>query len=146
MQCQLVRYNWGYNNAVYIVSTLCEPGGKIKDLSIEMSSISQFFILSPRGDVIIRRDFLGNVPKQAAEIFFRTCKFWTEEGGEEHQDEAPPVFSVDGVTYLHTREGGLQLVCTTLDNVSPSFVLEFLRRMCIIIKDYCGLLTEVNFG
>jgi hypothetical protein len=25
--------------------------------------ISQFFILSPRGDVIIRRDYLGNVPK-----------------------------------------------------------------------------------
>ena len=109
-----------------------------------MSSISQFFILSPRGDVIIRRDFLGNVPKQSAEIFFRTCKFWKEEGGEEHQDEAPPVFSVDGVTYLHTREGGLQIVATTRDNVSPSFVLEFLRRMCIIIKDYCGLLTEVR--
>lgn len=25
--------------------------------------ISQFFVLSPRGDVIIRRDYLGNVPK-----------------------------------------------------------------------------------
>lgn len=25
--------------------------------------ISQFFILSPRGDVIIRRDYLGNVTK-----------------------------------------------------------------------------------
>jgi hypothetical protein len=25
--------------------------------------ISQFFILSARGDVIIRRDYLGNVPK-----------------------------------------------------------------------------------
>ena len=105
--------------------------------------ISQFFILSPRGDVIIRRDFLGNVPKQSAEIFFRSCKFW-KEGDEEQHDEAPPVFSVDGVTYLHTKEGGLQLVATTRDNVSPSFVLEFLRRMCVIIKDYCGLLTEVK--
>jgi hypothetical protein len=28
--------------------------------------ISQFFILSPRGDVIIRRDYLGNVPKVKA--------------------------------------------------------------------------------
>ncbi len=25
--------------------------------------ISQFFILSPRGDTIIMRDYLGNVPK-----------------------------------------------------------------------------------
>lgn len=98
--------------------------------------ISQFFILSPRGDVIVRREFLGNVPRTSAEIFLRNCKFWKDG------DEAPPVFIVDGVTYLHTREGGLQLVATTRDNVSPTFVLEFLRRMCTIIKDYCGLLTE----
>jgi hypothetical protein len=25
--------------------------------------ISQFFILSPRGDTVITRDYLGNVPK-----------------------------------------------------------------------------------
>ena len=25
--------------------------------------ISQFFILSPRGDTIVARDYLGNVPK-----------------------------------------------------------------------------------
>lgn len=36
----------------------------------------------------------------------------------------------------------MQVVATTRDNVSPSFVLEFLRRICTIIKDYCGLLTE----
>lgn len=28
--------------------------------------ISQFFILSPRGDTIITRDYLGNVPKARA--------------------------------------------------------------------------------
>jgi len=26
-------------------------------------AISQFFILSPRGDTIVARDYLGNVPK-----------------------------------------------------------------------------------
>ncbi len=105
--------------------------------------ISQFFVLSARGDVIIRRDFLGNVPKQSPEIFFRLCKFWTD-GEEQIQGEAPPVFANDGITYLHTKEGGLQFLATTRDNVSPSFVLEFLRRMCVIIKDYCGSLTEVR--
>mmetsp|Transcript_5129 Transcript_5129/g.11158 ORF Transcript_5129/g.11158 Transcript_5129/m.11158 type:complete len:447 (+) Transcript_5129:390-1730(+) len=98
--------------------------------------ISQFFILSPRGDVIIRRDFLGNVPRASAEIFFRNARFWKEG------DEAPPVFNIDGVTYLHLTEGGVELVATTRDNVSPSFVLEFLRRVCMIIKDYCGFLSE----
>ena len=52
------------------------------------------------------------------------------------------MFLIDGVTYLHIKEGGVQMVVTTRDNVSPSFCLEFLRRMCIIIKDYCGMLSE----
>lgn len=98
--------------------------------------LSQLFILSPRGDVIIRKDFLGDVQKNAAETFFRHCKFWSDG------DEAPPVFAVDGVTYLYTKEGGLQILATTRQNVSPSLYLEFLRRLCTIIKDYCGMMNE----
>jgi AP-4 complex subunit mu-1 len=49
---------------------------------------------------------------------------------------------VDGVSYLHLRDGGVQVVATTRDNMSPSFVLEFLKRICTIIKDYCGVLSE----
>ncbi|MEW5310417.1 MAG: hypothetical protein WDW38_002216 [Sanguina aurantia] len=98
--------------------------------------ISQFFILSPRGDVIIRRDYLGDVPKASTEIFFRTARFWSD--GE----EAPPVFNHDGVTYMHIKEAGVELVATTRGNLSPSFVLEFLRRVCVVIKDYCGFLSE----
>lgn len=130
--------------------------------------ISQFFILSPRGDVIIRRDYLGNVPKvgvhgedrglkpplclyttaacsiqqqhtvhtsmrppctprhplptlvrlpttppnttqhnstpnmqTSSETFFRASKF--HKAG----DEAPPVFIVDGVSYLSIKVGVL---------------------------------------
>lgn len=98
--------------------------------------ISQFFILSTRGDVIIRKDYLGNVPRGSAEVFFRNSKFWKEG------DEAPPVFIVDGVSYMYLKDSGVQLVATTRHNMSPSFVLEFLRRICTIIKDYCGQLSE----
>mmetsp|Transcript_22213 Transcript_22213/g.38009 ORF Transcript_22213/g.38009 Transcript_22213/m.38009 type:complete len:453 (+) Transcript_22213:117-1475(+) len=98
--------------------------------------ISQLFILSARGDVIIRRDFQGNVPRSSPETFFRNCKFWKEG------DEAPPVFLVDGVTYIHLKDGGVEVVATCRDNLSPSFVLEFLRRACTLIKDYCGTLSE----
>lgn len=111
-------------------------GAKLLGRKVAGKMISQFFILSPRGDVIIRRDYLGNVPKASTEVFFRSSKFWKD--GE----EAPPIFLVDGVTYLHVKEGGVELVATTRDNISPSFVLEFLRRICTIIKDYCGFLSE----
>ncbi|MCO5575871.1 hypothetical protein L7F22_029676 [Adiantum nelumboides] len=50
--------------------------------------ISQFFVLSLRGDNIIFRDYRADVPKSSAEIFFRNVKFWKGEEGE----EAPPVF------------------------------------------------------
>ncbi|KAK9834962.1 hypothetical protein WJX81_000070 [Elliptochloris bilobata] len=99
--------------------------------------ISQFFILSPRGDTIITRDYLGNVPKGSTEVFFRKIKFW-DRGGR----DAPPVFHVDGVSYLHVKDGGVLLVATTRENVSPSLILELLRRIGGIIKDYCGLLSE----
>lgn len=93
----------------------------------------------------------------SSEIFFRKVKFW-DKGGK----DAPPVFLVDGVNYLHVKvlrnvmvsfnaaphapfkspstevlifqDGGVQLVATTRENVSPSLVLELLRRIAGIIK------------
>lgn len=44
------------------------------------------------------------------------------------------MFIVDGTTYLHTRDGGLHLVATTRENVSPSLVLELLKRVGSIIR------------
>lgn len=109
-----------------------------------MSSVSQFFVLSPRGDSIIFRDFRGEVPKSAPEIFFRNVKFWQGK-----QQNAPPVFNLNGVNYLYLKHNGLYMVFTTESNVSPCFVLELLNRLTKLFKDYCGVLTEesirVNF-
>ncbi|KAJ0476740.1 putative Longin-like domain superfamily, Mu domain, AP-2 complex subunit mu superfamily protein [Helianthus annuus] len=57
--------------------------------------ISQFFVLSQRGDNIVFRDYRGDVQKGSAEIFFRKVKFWKEDG----ETEAPPVFG-----YILTSE------------------------------------------
>ncbi|XP_062029546.1 AP-4 complex subunit mu isoform X1 [Rosa rugosa] len=100
--------------------------------------ISQFFVLSQRGDNIVFRDYRGEVPKGSAEIFFRKVKFWKEDG----QEEAPPVFNVDGVNYFHVKVVGLLFVATTRANVSPSIVLELLQRIARVIKDYVGVLNE----
>lgn len=59
--------------------------------------ISQLFILSPRGDTIIKKEFRYDVPKVAPEVFFRAVKFWKD--GE----KAPAVFNEDGVNYLHVK-------------------------------------------
>jgi AP-4 complex subunit mu-1 len=117
--------------------------------------ISQFFILSPRGDAIIYRDFLGNVPHSSRETYFRHSRFWRAAGLSGLSPpgapplppscaplDAPPVFMVGGVTYLRVREAGLDFVATTRDNPSPSYVLEFLRRVAALCRDYLGALSE----
>uniref|UniRef100_A0A7S2NIW1 MHD domain-containing protein n=1 Tax=Zooxanthella nutricula TaxID=1333877 RepID=A0A7S2NIW1_9DINO len=96
--------------------------------------ISQFYILSLRGDTIITRDFRGDVVKGTAEIFFRKVKFW-------HGD-APPIFNLDGVSYIFVKKNGLYFVATTGHNVSPCAVVELLTKMAKVFKDFCGVLNE----
>ncbi|KAI4337605.1 hypothetical protein L6164_016000 [Bauhinia variegata] len=100
--------------------------------------ISQFFVLSQRGDRIVYRDYRGEVQKGSTEMFFRKVKFWKEDG----QEDAPPVFNVDGVNYFHVKVVGLLFVATTRVNISPSFALELLQRIARVIKDYLGVLSE----
>ncbi|CAD5185838.1 unnamed protein product [Musa acuminata subsp. malaccensis] len=100
--------------------------------------IAQFFVLSQRGDNIVFRDYRGEVSKGSAEIFFRKVKFWKED----EEEEAPPVFNVDGVNYIHVKIAGLFFVTTTRVNVSPSLVLELLQRIARVTKDYLGVLNE----
>ncbi|PNX76298.1 AP-4 complex subunit mu-1-like protein [Trifolium pratense] len=102
--------------------------------------ISQFFVLSQRGDNIVFRDYRGEVQKGSPETFFRKVKFWKEDA----DGDAPPVF-VDGVNYFHVKVAGLLFVATTRINVSPSLVLELLQRTARVIKDYLGVLNEDSF-
>ena len=62
-------------------------------------------------------------------------KFW-EKG------EAPPVFRVDGVSYLFIKRNSLLLAVTTRFNVSPAATIELLNRVAKVFKDYCGVLSE----
>jgi len=102
--------------------------------------ISQFFVLSLRGDTIVSRDYIGDVQKvkTSAEVFYHKVKRWSEDS----EDEAPPVFCVEGVQYFHMKMGGVFLVATSRKNVSPALILELLHRVANIIKDYCGVLNE----
>jgi len=96
--------------------------------------ISQFFILSLRGDTIVTRDFRKDVVKGTAEVFFRKVKFW-------HGDP-PPIFILDGVSYIFIKKSGLYFVATTSFNVSPVAVVELLTKMAKVFKDFCGVLSE----
>jgi len=100
--------------------------------------ISQFFVLSPRGDTILAKQYrstsgIGAHERSHTEAFFRKIKFWddladgdaalhaettaetTSNGNsEEHKQEkrtgdAPPVFRMpDGQTYFNVRRNGVR--------------------------------------
>lgn len=117
--------------------------------------LSQFFILSARGDTIITRDCKYiyklryivrlDLGRETSEIFFRKVKFW--------QGDPPPTFvsffimikvkqNVDGINYFYTKKFGIFFVATTKHNVSPSYVFDILYRMMKVFRDFCGVLNE----
>ena len=98
--------------------------------------IHQFFILSPRGDTIINKDYRGDASPSLHETFFRKVNFWDGKG------DAPPVFQLEGFNFLYIKRNALLIACTTKFNVSPSVTLELLNRLSKVFKDYCGVLTE----
>jgi AP-4 complex subunit mu-1 len=116
--------------------------------------ISNFFVLSPRGDTIIVKTYrndrgdVGAHERSHTEAFFRKIKFWDDmnlvpggggdvsadvQGGsgavdgskKQKSGDAPPVFMMpDGLTYLHVKRNGLIFGCATSRNVSPTTVIE----------------------
>jgi AP-4 complex subunit mu-1 len=100
-------------------------------------SISQFFILSARGDTIIYRDFRKDLKKGINELFFRKVAFWKDEGGE-----APPIFNIEGINFIFFKKFEMYFVFATKENNSPSYYLEILWGLMKVIKDHCGIISE----
>ncbi|GAB1290367.1 AP-4 complex subunit mu-1 [Apodemus speciosus] len=98
--------------------------------------ISQFFILSSKGDPLIYKDFRGDSGgRDVADLFYR--KLTGLPGGE-----SPVVMYHDDRHFIHIRHSGLYLVATTSENVSPFSLLELLSRLATLLGDYCGSLNE----
>nr|XP_041568190.1 AP-4 complex subunit mu-1 isoform X1 [Taeniopygia guttata] len=96
--------------------------------------LSQLFILSSKGDLLIHRDFRGGSPVPVPE-FFR------------HGVEQPPPFqSLGGLHFAHVRHGGLFFGASTEGDASPFTIIEFLNRLVTLLRDFCGPLSEKSLG
>ena len=100
--------------------------------------LSQFFLLSERGDTLVYRDYRGDIVSSTPDIFYRRIKTMQASGGA----LPPPIFNVEGTQFIYIIQYGLYFVCTTIENVSPCFVLEFLQKISMLCKDYCGVVHE----
>jgi AP-4 complex subunit mu-1 len=96
--------------------------------------ISQLFILSSRGDILINRDLRGDLIKETPEIFYRKVKL--------SEEDFPPVFNIEGISYIYLKKQNIYIVTTTRFNVSPSLILEYMNKIINVIKDFCGVISE----
>lgn len=97
--------------------------------------ISQFFILSSKGDHLIYKDFRGEASKDSINVFYEMV---TALSG----DQPPVVMTHKDHHFIHVRQGGLYWVASTKTNPSPFTIIEFLNRLAALTKDYCGSLSE----
>lgn len=96
--------------------------------------ISQIFFLSARGDTVINRDFRSDLIKNTPELFYRKVKL--------SKGDVEPIFNIEGINFAYLKKSTLYIVATTRFNVSPSYILELLNRIVVIIKDFCGVINE----
>jgi AP-4 complex subunit mu-1 len=96
--------------------------------------ISQFMILSARGDTLIVKDFRNDLSKNTSEVFYRTVKT--------AKDDPLPFFNKDGVNYAFIKNNSLFLLLTSRFNFVASIAIDFLNNVLKNIKDYCGVFTE----
>ena len=93
-------------------------------------SISQFFVLSPRGDTIISRDYRSDCPKNTTGVLS-----WVK------LERRRASCVLDEVHCIQVKKSGLYFVMTTRFNVSPCLFIDLLNRLQVF-KDYCGILSE----
>ncbi|XP_065919931.1 uncharacterized protein [Dysidea avara] len=99
---------------------------------------SKLFVLSPRGDTIVLRDYRHDLPDGVAEMFYKEVKKWQDT----HDTPPPPAINCNGVQFVYIRRNSLYIVCATKFNISPACGIELLTRVSNLFKDYCGVFNE----
>ncbi|KAG8430950.1 hypothetical protein GDO86_019671 [Hymenochirus boettgeri] len=98
--------------------------------------ITQLFILSSKGDLLIHKDYRGSSTNtNVAEGLYRKLSSMPS-------DQAPVVTEHEGCHFINVRHQGLFFVIGINSNDSPFMYIELLNRLASLIKDYCGDLSE----
>ena len=94
--------------------------------------ISQFYILSERGDKIVFKDYRFDVIR-SEEIFFK------EITASKRKDAC---FTSNGIQFFQIKRNSLWYVCCTRENVSAMIGINVLELIYSILKDFLGEITE----
>ncbi|KAM4676617.1 LOW QUALITY PROTEIN: AP-4 complex subunit mu-1 [Discoglossus pictus] len=98
--------------------------------------ISQLFILSSKGDLLIHKDYraLSSNANVVDGLYLKLSSL--------PSDQAPVVTVHDGCHFIHTRQRGLYFIISISPSDSPFVYIDLLTRLASLIRDYCGDLSE----
>eukprot|EP01121_Diplochlamys_sp_Union-15-3_P015279 TRINITY_DN5019_c0_g1_i2.p1 TRINITY_DN5019_c0_g1~~TRINITY_DN5019_c0_g1_i2.p1 ORF type:complete len:267 (-),score=37.15 TRINITY_DN5019_c0_g1_i2:426-1226(-) len=100
-------------------------------------AVQSVFILNFLGDVIIEKHYRGLINRaQLCEMF------WDIVSKAEKPTEVLPVVSVSKYYLIHIQTNGLFFLATSLKEVPPLLVVEFLHRLSDTFKGYFGSISE----
>lgn len=92
--------------------------------------IQEFLVISPRGDTLIAKNYVGTVNRSTADTFLRMAK----GKGVQWGSSPPPVFQFEGVTYCYVQTNQMYFVVTTLKNCQAATLIELLQRLSRVFK------------
>jgi AP-4 complex subunit mu-1 len=49
------------------------------------------------------------------------------------------------VNFIHLKRQNMYFVCTTRYNVSASLILEYIERLCVVLRDFIGVESEESY-
>ncbi|XP_068130139.1 AP-4 complex subunit mu-1 [Hyperolius riggenbachi] len=98
--------------------------------------ITQLYILSSKGDLLIHKDYRGSSThtSTADSLYLKLSSL--------PSDQAPVVTEHEGCHFMHTRHRGLYFVISIGSSDSPFTYIDLLNRLASLIRDYCGDLSE----
>jgi len=97
---------------------------------------SAIFILDSKGKVLISRNYRGDIPMNAIDVFPRLIQEQEEEG------TLTPIIQYEDVTYVFIQFSNLYVVGTTNKNSNVMMITAFMHKICQIFTHYFKELEE----
>lgn len=96
---------------------------------------SSVVLINYKGEVLIYRNYKYDVSREETMEFCRKI-IATKEANEK------PIIYLNGVSYLHTRDGEITVLATTKSNSNAAMIFSFLYALIKIFKGYFTEFTE----
>jgi len=98
--------------------------------------IDSCFVLSSTGDVLIEKHWRCVTPRTVCDTF------WRERTKVPDPQDLMPVITTAKHYLIHAHRFELFFLCVVQTEVPPLLVLEFIHRICDVLKDYLGEVRE----